>query len=60
MSSVEWIEVQKHLYDKYAESDIQLEVLKDMVQRAETMEDLIAALKINDVEVNEELCRLVS
>lgn len=60
MSSVEWIEVQKHLYDKYAESDIQLKVLKDMVQRAETMEDLIAALKINDVEVNEELCRLVS
>lgn len=60
MSEVEWIEVQKHLYEKYAESDIQLKVLKDMVQRAETMDDLIAALKINDVEVNEELCRLVS
>lgn len=60
MSEVEWIEVQKHLYEKYKEADIRLSVLKDTVQEAETIEDLIAALKINDVEVNEELCRLVS
>ena len=56
----EYIEVQKKLYDKYAESDVTLNVLKEMVQRDETIEDLIATLRMNGVEVNEELCRLVS
>lgn len=55
-----YIVVQKALYDKYADSDVKLNVLKNMAQEAETMEDLIAILKINEVEVNEELCRLVS
>ena len=56
----EYIEVQKKLYDKYEESDVTLNVLKEMVQRDETIEDLIATLRMNGVEVNEELCRLVS
>ena len=49
----------KNRYEQYVKSCAEFYVLKDMVSKADTIEDLIDALKINGVEVNEELCRLV-
>lgn len=52
--------ISKQRYEEYVQAYAELITLKDMVSQAETIEDLISALKVNDVEVSEELCKLAS
>lgn len=52
--------ISKQRYEKYVQAYAELITLKDMVSQAEAIEDLISVLKIHDVEVSEELCKLAS